>query len=107
METSEAASKTKLSVGWGWYFLIGLMIKFAADMRYSYALSIAIELVLFCGIMYFYFRKRKDIYQKEHHLPEFKLSRASLRAGFYSLLLFLGSLFVTAIADRFVYRILQ
>jgi hypothetical protein len=104
METSESVANTKIGVGWGWYLLIGLMGKFATGMRFSHAFSIVIELILFCGIIYFYFKKRKNIYLEECSLPGFKLSNASLRAGFYSLLLFLGSLFITGITDRLISR---
>jgi hypothetical protein len=105
MEATETASTIKLKVGWGWYLLIGVMAKFAEVMRFSHALSIVIEIVLFCGAIYFYFKKRKTIYLKDSCLPEFKISHASLRAGFYSLLLFLAGIFVISLIDRLIARV--
>jgi hypothetical protein len=104
MDATETVSTTKLKLGWGWYLLIGVMAKFAEVMRFSHALSIVIEIALFCGIIYFYFKKRKNIYLKENCLPEFKISHASLRAGFYSLLLFLAGIFLTGLIDRLITR---
>jgi len=104
MGSDESEPTKKIGVGWGWYILIALMAQFVKPMRFSHALAIALECIIFCLIIYFYFKKREAIYLKENTLPNFKLSHASFRVGFYSMLLFLGSLFAVSIIDRLVNR---
>lgn len=102
---SKDVSDKALGAGWGWYILIGIMAQFAKNTSFLNSFPIFIEIILFCAIVYFYFKKRRSIYLEEHTFPTFQVSNASLRAGFYSLLLFILGLMLICFLDGLAGRV--